>query len=158
GSRRPDAQPAIARKTGFASWPQLARHVEQLRALEGTWEFASLEVDGRTIPPEALAHSQLLIDGDRFRTETPEAIYEGVFNIDVEADPHGIDIEFIAGPEAGDWNYGVFRLDADRLEVCLDRTGKGRPAGFRTSPGSGHAYETLRRASRTRPDSVTGGT
>src|SRR5262245_21066833 len=37
-----DAQSAIARKTGFANWPQLTRHVEQLRALEGTWEFDSL--------------------------------------------------------------------------------------------------------------------
>ena len=38
--RLADAQSAIARKTGFASWPHLARHVEQLRALEGTWAFA----------------------------------------------------------------------------------------------------------------------
>jgi hypothetical protein len=30
------AQLAIARETGFASWPRLSRHVEQLRALEGT--------------------------------------------------------------------------------------------------------------------------
>ena len=43
----------------------------------------------------------MLIDGDRFRTESPEATYEGVFNIDVEADPHDIDIEFVEGPEAG---------------------------------------------------------
>jgi uncharacterized protein (TIGR03067 family) len=148
----------VARLTGFASWPMLARHVEQLRALEGTWEFASLEIDGRTLPPAGLSASRLLIDGDRFRTESPEATYEGLFNIDVETEPHGIDIEFVAGPEAGNWNYGIFRLpDADRLEICLDMTGKGRPSAFRTSPGIGHALETLRRASRARPDSVTGG-
>jgi len=28
----------------------LARHVEQLRALEGTWVFAHLEVDGHAVP------------------------------------------------------------------------------------------------------------
>ena len=99
--RLADAQSAVARKTGFASWPQLARHVEQLRSLEGTWEFESLEIDGSPLPPAAMSSSRLLIDGDRFRTESPEAIYEGVFNINVETDPHGIDIEFIAGPEAG---------------------------------------------------------
>ncbi len=48
--RLADAQSAIARATGFASWPQLSRHVDQLRALEGTWEFASLVVDGQTMP------------------------------------------------------------------------------------------------------------
>ena len=112
--RLADAQSAIARKSGFGSWPQLARHVEQLRALEGTWSFARLEIDGNTIPASALTASRVLIDGDRFRTESPEATYEGVFNINVEAQPHEIDIEFVAGPEAGNWNFGIFRLDGDR--------------------------------------------
>ena len=47
GFRLADAQSAIARQSGFAAWPGLARHVEQLRAWEGEWQFASLEVDGR---------------------------------------------------------------------------------------------------------------
>jgi len=157
GFRLADAQAAIARKSGFAGWPHLARHVEQLRALEGTWAFARLEIDGSAFPAAASAASWVLIDGDRFRTESPEAIYEGVFNINVEAQPHEIDIEFIAGPEAGNWNYGIFRLDGDMLELCLDLNGRPRPAEFRTAQGSGHAYETLKRASHARPEHVTGG-
>lgn len=156
--RLADAQSAIARKTGFASWPHLTRHVEQLRALEGTWSFARLEIDGSTIPATALGASRILIDGDRFRSESPEATYEGTFNINVEAQPHEIDIEFVAGPEAGNWNYGIFRVDGKRLEICLDLNGKPRPAEFGTSVGSGHAYETLKRSSQARPDDVTGGT
>jgi uncharacterized protein (TIGR03067 family) len=156
--RLADAQSAIARKTGFASWPQLAHHVEQLRALEGTWSFASLEIDGHSMPPGMLSASHILIDGDRFRTESPEAIYEGTFNINVEAQPQEIDIEFIDGPEAGNSNFGIFRLDGDELEFCLDLNGKPRPTAFRTSSGSGHAYEKLTRASHSRPANVTGGT
>src|SRR5262249_18003444 len=82
--RLADAQLAIARKTGFATWPHLARHVEQLRALEGTWEFDSLEVDGRPMPTAMLTTSRILIDGDCFRSEMGGTTYEGVFNIDVE--------------------------------------------------------------------------
>jgi uncharacterized protein (TIGR03067 family) len=156
--RLADAQSAVARKTGFASWPHLSRHVEQLRALEGTWEFASLEVDGSAMPPTMLGSSRILIDGDRFRTESPEATYDGVFNINVETQPYEIDIEFVAGPEAGNSNFGIFRLDGDQLEICLDLNGKPRPADFRTSPGSGQAYERLRRSSSMRPENVTGGT
>lgn len=100
--------------------------------------------------------SRLLIDGDRFRTESPEATYEGVFNINVEAQPHEIDIEFIAGPEAGNWNFGIFQLDGNQLELCLDLNGKPRPTEFLTSPGSGHAYERLTRTSLSRPENVTG--
>jgi uncharacterized protein (TIGR03067 family) len=158
GFRLADAQSAVARKTGFAGWPQLARHVEQLRALEGTWAFAHLEVDGLAVPPRTAANSRILIDGDRFRTESPEATYEGVFTVDVEAQPHAIDIEFVAGPEAGNWNFGIFRVAGDQFELCLDMNGRPRPTEFRTDPGSGHAYERLTRTSPARPAEVTGGT
>jgi uncharacterized protein (TIGR03067 family) len=157
GLRLADAQSAIARQTGFASWPQLSRHVEQLRALEGTWKFVQLEIEGSAIPAAGLSASRLLIDGDRFRMESPEANYEGVFNIDVEASPHRIEIEFVEGPEAGNWNYGIFRLQGDQLEICLDVNGKPSPKEFRTTAGSGHAYETLRRVSGARPEAVKGG-
>jgi uncharacterized protein (TIGR03067 family) len=155
--RLADAQSAVARKTGFASWPQLGRHVEQLRALEGTWAFAHLEIDGQLIPSHTLTASRILIDGDRFRTESPEATYEGIFNINVEADPHEIDIDFIAGPEAGNRNFGIFRLDGDGLEICLDMNGKTRPTAFRSTGGAGRAFERLTRVSDARPDNVTGG-
>ena len=158
GLRLADAQSAIARKSGFATWPSLAHHVQDLRALEGEWRFASLEVDGTAMPAAALSASRLLIDGDLFRTESPEANYEGVFTIDVEASPRRIDIEFIEGPEAGNRSYGLYELNGDRLTLCLGLVGASRPAAFSTAPGSGHALERLRRVSASRPEGVTGGT
>jgi uncharacterized protein (TIGR03067 family) len=104
-----------------------------------------------------LSASRLLIDGDRFRTESPEAIYDGVFTIDVEASPRQIDIEFVEGPEAGNWSYGIYELDGNSLTLCLGLTGAARPTTFATTAGSGHALERLRRASATRPAGVTGG-
>jgi uncharacterized protein (TIGR03067 family) len=153
-----DAQSVIARQNGFASWPVLVRHVEQLRDMEGIWEFVDLEVDGRAMPAPAFTNSRMLIDGDRFRMESPEANYEGIFTIDVETAPHKIDIEFIEGPEAGNWSYGIFELSGDTCRICLGLTGASRPHSFSTSPGSGHALENLRRALKTRPAGVKGGT
>jgi len=152
--RLADAQSVIARKTGFASWPGLARHVEQLRSLEGEWQFDAVEVDGNPHPTAG----QLLIDGDRFRMESPEATYEGVFTIDVDAEPPRIDIDFVEGPEAGNRCEGIYQLDGDRMTMCLGLVGSTRPTRFATSPGSGHALERLRRASAARPANVTGGT
>ena len=158
GFRLADAQSAVARKAGFASWPQLSRHVETLCALEGTWSFERLVVAGNTLPATAFTASRILIDGDRFRTESPEAIYEGVFNVNVEEVPHAIDIEFVEGPESGNTNHGIFRLDGDTLEICMDIGGGPRPTAFHAAPATQHAFEALRRSSRARPESVTGGT
>jgi uncharacterized protein (TIGR03067 family) len=156
GFRLADAQSAIARKSGFDHWPGLARHVQHLRALEGEWAFDSLEVDGTRMPVPL--DVRLLIDGDRFCLKSPEANYEGVFNIDIEQDPPRIDIEFIAGPEAGEWSYGIFTLDGDHLTIGLGLTGAPRPVRFATTAGSGHALEHLRRISAERPAGVSGGT
>jgi uncharacterized protein (TIGR03067 family) len=147
--RLADAQSAIARKYGFESWAQLSRHVEHLRAMEGTWAFAQLEVDGKTFPAAALRMSRLLIDGDGFRADSPEA--SGTFAINVEADPHEIDLHFLTGPEAGNVNHGIFRFDGDTLQICLDMHGKPRPAVFGTTAGSGHAFEVLTRLPVTVP-------
>ena len=143
--RLTDAQLIVARKNGFRSWPKLAHYVEQLRALEGTWLFTSLEVEGAGMPEPAFSSSRLLINGDRFRVESREANYEGIFDIDVEVTPHTIDIDFVEGPEAGHSSYGIYEFAGNDLKICLGLTGYPRPSDFRTTPGSGHALETLRR-------------
>lgn len=157
GFRLADAQAAIARKSGFAEWPALARHVDRLRGMEGTWSFHSLEVDGNAMPGSMLSNSHLLIDGDRFRMESPEGNYEGIFLIDVEQTPHHIDIDFIEGPEAGNQCEGIFELEGDRFTICLGLAGSQRPERFATKPGSGHALEKLVRVEHARPTAVDGG-
>jgi uncharacterized protein (TIGR03067 family) len=157
GLRLADAQSAIARRSGFAAWPSLARHVDELRAFEGEWTFLSLEVDGAAMPAAMMTASRMLLDGDAFRMESPEATYEGVFTIDIEAEPAQIDIQFTEGPEAGHWSYGIYRLHEDELVFCLGLTGAPRPTAFMTRPGSGHALERLRRTSASRPKNVRRG-
>src|SRR5258708_35716765 len=56
GFRLADAQAVIARKTGFAACPALARHVDRLRRMEGTWTFRSLEVDRHPLPSAIIAN------------------------------------------------------------------------------------------------------
>ncbi len=156
--RLADAQLAIAKQTGFASWPKLSAHVEALRSLEGTWEFESLEVSGNSISPDMLHGSSILIDGDRFRSESAGSTYVGIFIIDVEPKVSTIDIQFVEGPEAGNTNYGIFRFVDSRLEICLDMYGKARPTKFASATGTGQALERLIRSDATRPQNVTGGT
>ena len=140
-----DAQLAVARKHGYASWPRLVHYVEELSAMEGTWAFTSLETDGSPMPSLAFNRSRLIIDGDRFAMASPEATYEGIFDVGVEVMPHTIDIDFVAGPEAGNSSYGIYELHGDELTICLGFTGIPRPTEFVTARGGGHALEKLRR-------------
>jgi uncharacterized protein (TIGR03067 family) len=157
GFRLADAQAVVARRTGFGTWPSLSRYVDRLRSMEGTWAFRLIEIDGQPLPAAMLGASHLLIDGDRFRMESPEATYEGIFTIDVEPIPHRIDIDFYEGPEAGNRCEGLFEIEEDRFRICLGLAGARRPASFVTSPGSGHALEELIRVDDQRPRGVDGG-
>jgi uncharacterized protein (TIGR03067 family) len=158
GFRLADAQSVVARRAGFDSWPALSRHVEHLRALEGHWHVVGLQIDGAEMPAATFARARLLMDGDRFRMESPEGNYDGTFTIDTSVEPMRIDIDFVEGPDAGNSSHGIFELDGDQLTICLGLVGASRPVGFSTSPGSGHALQRLRRASPRRPAGVTGGT
>jgi uncharacterized protein (TIGR03067 family) len=154
-----DAQSVVARKAGFSSWPVLSRHVEQLRSLEGEWRIARLEIDGNVMPAAIIAHTRILIDGDRFRTESPEGTYEGIFAIDLEASPPHFDLHFVSGPDAGETSHGIFeQAGPDRLTLCLGLVHSSRPTELATRPGGGHALEHLERTSTARPVDVTGGT
>ncbi|HEX6463653.1 MAG TPA: TIGR03067 domain-containing protein, partial [Vicinamibacterales bacterium] len=114
-------------------------------------------VDGSQMPAAATDDSRLLIDGDRFRMVSPEATYDGVFTIDVDAKAPRIDIEFVDGPEAGTRSEGLYELKTNVLTLCLGLAGAPRPKAFATSRGSGHALERLRRVSNARSANVTGG-
>src|SRR5262249_35759491 len=115
-----DAQFAVAKEAGFASWVKLVKHVETLRSLEGDWRIDRLEVDGAETPSTYLASTRILIDGDRFRTESPEGTYEGIFAIDTDAEPPHFDLHFVAGPDAGNASLGIYRIEnADTLVLCL---------------------------------------
>src|SRR5215467_10871828 len=103
------------------------------------------------------ASSRLLINEDRFRMESPEANFEGIFTIDVETTPNRIDIEFVEGSEAGNWSYGIFELDGDHFKICLGLTGAECLEDFVISEGSGHALENLCCVLKAWSDGVDGG-
>lgn len=121
-----------------------------LENLNGHWNVTSLEVDGTAFP---FAGARFIIEGDRFTSLAMGAAYGGTVTVDAGATPKTFSLHFTEGPEAGHTNFGIYELDGDNWTICLNMTGCPAPAAFATSPGSGNALETLRRAGpRSQPE------
>lgn len=132
--RLADAQAVVARGRGFASWTVLVRHVEQLRGLEGEWRIARLEIDGNPLPATALDHTRILIDGDRFRTESPEGNDEGTIAIDY------LDLR---AKQRGTITYGILEWIGDDVRFLMAAAGAPHPTDF--TPGKGTLSRWRRR-------------
>ena len=116
---------------------------KELENLQGHWDVTFLEVDGTAFP---FAGARIIIEGDRFISLAMGAAYGGSVGVDAGTTPKSFSLHFTEGPEAGHTNFGIYELDGDNWKFCLNITGGPAPATFATSPGSGNALETLRRA------------
>jgi uncharacterized protein (TIGR03067 family) len=113
--------------------------------LQGTWNIIALEVDGRKMPASAVTGSKIVVKGETFSTIAMGATYEGTLEVDTAKSPRTLNMRFSDGPEKGNTNFAIYELDGDTWTICINMTGKNRPTKFATSPGSGHALETLKR-------------
>lgn len=119
--------------------------------LQGRWRYETLEVDGRPAPADVLSVSAMSIDGQKFEMASLGVVYRGQFAVDERSTPRTLDIHFSDGPEKGKKSLGIYTLDGERWTICLGLAGRKRPREFKTTPGSGHALETLRRESTRAP-------
>jgi uncharacterized protein (TIGR03067 family) len=115
-----------------------------LKALQGTWEIVTLELDGQQMPSGG---AKIVVKDTRFISLSMGAEYEGTVSFDEGANPKTFEMNFDKGPHKGNKSLGIYELDGNTWKICLGFTGKNRPTKFETSPGSGHALETLKRES-----------
>ena len=113
--------------------------------LQGAWHVVALEVDGNKMPESMLGGSQIVVKGSKFDTVSMGAAYSGALTLDETARPKTFDLKFTDGPEKGNTNFGIYKLDVDTWTLCLATRGKIRPTSFATKSGTGIALETLKR-------------
>jgi uncharacterized protein (TIGR03067 family) len=116
--------------------------VRDLDRLQGTWHVTSIEADGQTLAAAAFDGATIVIKGSLFISLSMGATYEGTVDIHQTRKPKSLDLVFTAGPEKGNRNLGIYRLDGDRWTICLATRGNTRPKTFATKPGTGIALNT----------------
>jgi uncharacterized protein (TIGR03067 family) len=118
---------------------------KEYQRLEGTWQFVSIEMEGKQIPAQFFKGSSLILHGDQCTMKDSAATYHGTYTLDVTRTPKELDVNFTDGPEKGKKALGIYELEGDTYRVCLGLTGKSRPTEFASKPGSGHVLEVLKR-------------
>lgn len=118
-------------------------------ALQGTWQIASLEVDGDVMPNGAFTNATVVVDGDHFTSLGMGGEYEGTIELDSSKKPKAFDLVITSGHAAGVRNRGIYRIDDGGWTLCLATRGDKRPRSFATKPDSGLALETFTRTGAT---------
>ncbi len=107
-----------------------------LKHLQGTWKAVRFEVDGQPVDAADLESIRLVIRGADATFTRAGVRHEGRLALDPIAMPRAIDIVRTSGPDLGTTLRGIYKIDGDRLRVCLGRDGRARPADFDSRPGT----------------------
>src|SRR5579862_1146879 len=104
---------------------------EDLKKLQGTWQFVSHEMDGKAGPPEEVAKMKIDFTGNKWALrEGDMVIQEGTQKLDPTQKPAHIDAMVTGGADKGSAMLGIYELKGDTIKCCFDPEGKQRPTSF----------------------------
>jgi uncharacterized protein (TIGR03067 family) len=120
---------------------------KDLDQMQGTWRRTSAQMNGQSLPEEALKNTTLTIKGDEYTLEEKGGeTRKGTFKLDPSKSPKQIDLMPAEGPNKGKTLPGIYELDGDTLRYCINLQGKDRPTEFASKQGSGNALFGNKRA------------
>jgi len=118
--------------------------------LLGTWKVVGLQMEGQELLGSdvkemrfVIAKDAIAVDGD-FPDKDKYAKFS--YKIDPTTAPKIIDVTIAVGDEKGTMMEGIYKLDGDKLQICVKILGKDRPGEFATKAGSRLVLATLERA------------
>jgi uncharacterized protein (TIGR03067 family) len=134
----------------FADAPKVAPDKDALAKLQGKWQQSREEHGGKSVPAKALVGTTLEIAGVQATQRDGDDSNEGtkITGLDPKAKPASIDLEITKGDDKGKTVAGIWKLDGDKLSICVAEPGKARPTEFAGKEGTGHTllvFEKLKK-------------
>jgi uncharacterized protein (TIGR03067 family) len=110
---------------------------KELKKLQGTWTFESVEVGGKEEPAADFKGMTVTFEGNKFTVKKRnEVIQVGTEKLDPSKSPKAVDVKVAEGLNKGAVMLGIYEISGDTLKVCFDPAGKKRPTEFKSTPGS----------------------
>lgn len=102
--------------------------------LEGTWAPVAASVSGKELLIAELRVKYLVLDGHDYNIvdRSNQVVDRGEYLVNDRARPWTIDIVGRDGPNAGRSMLAIFELADDRLTVCYNLEGDGRPGNLQS--------------------------
>lgn len=113
--------------------------------LEGSWALVSEESDGSAAPEEIRRSAVLKIEGVKYSLHLGELKLTGRISLNPTQSPKAIDLRDDDGVTPGGIRRGIYRIDGDRLTLCIARYDEKRPVTFSGAPGAGTTLQTWKR-------------
>jgi uncharacterized protein (TIGR03067 family) len=117
---------------------------EDLKKLEGTWNYVSVDLAGKKLPDDIVSTGTLTIKGNTYTTKLfGQVTDEGTFKVDPTKKPKTWDK--VSNKIKDAKIAGVYQLDGDMLKYCESPAGMERPKDIDSKKGTLDSTATLKR-------------
>ena len=121
---------------------------EEIAKWQGTWKAVSMEHDGKSTPPEKLQPIKLTVEGANYHFQNGEFSERGAYKFDPKHVPKTLDIVVGEGPDKGKVYLVIYKVEGDRLTICLESANKSRPKQFTGKADTGCVLEEWQRVKK----------
>jgi uncharacterized protein (TIGR03067 family) len=117
---------------------------EEIERHQGIWRTSTSVYDGQEAPAEVVRSITRTVDKDHVVWKRDGKSFAGTkIELDPSRDPKAIDVIPDGGQDRGERVLGIYKLEGDRLTICMAAPGQPRPKAFKAEKGSGHTLRTF---------------
>jgi uncharacterized protein (TIGR03067 family) len=134
----------------LAPWSLLPAHdddqaiKDELARHQGTWHASTSVYDGQEAPAEIVRSITRTVEKDHVVWKRDGKSFAGTrIELDPSRDPKAIDVIPDGGKDRGERVPGIYKLEDDRLTICMAAPGQPRPKEFKAEKGSGCTLRTF---------------
>lgn len=124
----------------LTAFPLLADDEDPVAAewekLQGEWKAVAAEIQGQEVDDADVPEISFEITRmGEVTASTPDGDVTARMELDLDQDPHEFDVRHTRGPFANQNQYGIYRWDGEKLQMCIGSPGANetdRPRRFET--------------------------